>query len=508
VVTGATQFSRRYETMLGHAPSDVADQDTWIRVIHSEDLPAYNDAISGVLEHGREAYSVEFRVRARSGAFRWILSRAKVVARDGEGRPTRIVGTHTDVTERRKLEEEFRQAQKLESVGRLAGGIAHDFNNLLTVINGYSDVLIDELGPGTHTDVLKHLDGIRQAGERAASMTRQLLAFSRKQEAQTRMLHLNAVIREFDSLMRRLVNEDVTLEMDLQAQDDRILADPGQIHQVLMNLVVNARDAMPRGGTLRVGTADVTVSAGEGAEDPDVTTGPFVRLDVTDTGTGMTPEVRSRIFEPFFTTKERGKGTGLGLSTVYGIVRQAGGFVRVESEAGRGTTFRIFLPRTNVATAAAEPMPALETLRGTETILVVEDLEPVRMLAVDALKSRGFHVLEAPNGHAALRVAEAFRGPIHVLLTDVVMPGMDGKTLADKLLALRPDTKVILMSGYADDVMGSNDAREPGLAYIDKPFTLMALTAKVREVLRTPGRSSSTDPLDTAPPTRATSAPT
>jgi PAS domain S-box-containing protein len=477
--TGDLHVSARYHTMLGYVPGELEfGWDAWIAMAHPEDAPIVEAAFKRFLESRRESFSVEYRMRCKSGGYIWVLSRGKVVDRDGDGMPIRLVGTNTDITERKKLEDQFLQAQKLESVGRLAGGIAHDFNNLLTVINGYSEIVLSRLGAGDPN--WTHVDAVRQAGDRAAGLTQQLLAFSRKQATQPRALRLNAVVAEYERLLRRLVGEDIELLVRLDAEADAVVADPSQLHQVVMNLVVNARDAMPSGGRVLIQTSNTTVRGDEG---PDVAPGPYVVLSVSDTGIGMDDETRAQIFEPFFTTKERGKGTGLGLSTVYGVVHQSGGFIQVESRVGKGTRFAVHLPRTmaDVAPVAGGPRP--ERPVGSETILIAEDQPHVLALATEALQALGYAVLAAADGAEALHLAGRHAGPIHVLLTDVVMPGLDGKAVAERLAVTRPDTKVIFTSGYTDDVIGLRGVLDAGVAYLPKPFTADTLGAKIREVL-------------------------
>ena len=366
----------------------------------------------------------------------------------------------------RRSEEQLRQAQKMEAVGRLAGGIAHDFNNLLTVITSYGDLLLEDLAPddSRRDDV----DQIRKAAEGAAALTRQLLAFSRQQVLEPKVVDLRAILAGTEKLLRRLIGADVHLAMPLAPDLGAVKADPGQLEQIIINLAVNARDAMPGGGRLTIEAANMVVETRPGR---------YVMLAVSDTGIGMDEQTKARVFEPFFTTKESGKGTGLGLATVYGIVKQAGGFITVDSEPGRGTTFKVYLPRVDepVAPAIARPAPA-EPRRGTETVLVAEDAPSVRLVTRQVLERYGYTVLEAPTGDIALRLAAKHHGPIHLLLTDVVMPGLSGRQLAGQLSLLRSEMKVLYVSGYADTV-------EPGGAYLQKPFAPEALARRVRDVL-------------------------
>jgi PAS domain S-box-containing protein len=392
-----------------------------------------------------------------------------------------------DITERKQLEEQLRQAQKMEAVGRLAGGVAHDFNNLLTVINGYSDLTLKRLP--AEDPLRRNVEEVKRAGEHAANLTRQLLAFSRKQVLQPMIINLNEAVRETEKLLRRLIGEDVELRAALEPGLGSVKADPGQIEQVLMNLAVNARDAMPRGGKLTIGTENVYLDEEYAARHVSVAPGRYVMLAVSDTGTGMDEQTQARIFEPFFTTKEQGKGTGLGLSTVYGIVKQSGGHVWVYSEVGRGTTFKVYLPRADEgAREDRETAGPAEGLGGTETILLAEDDELVRTMIRAILSDLGYKVLTAANGTGALSICERTEGAaIHLLLTDVVMPGMSGRELAAHLARLRPEMRVLFMSGYTDDAIVHHGVLDEGVNFIQKPFAPDALARKVREVLGSPG---------------------
>jgi CheY-like chemotaxis protein len=384
-----------------------------------------------------------------------------------------------------QLEQQFRQAQKMEAVGRLAGGVAHDFNNLLTVISGNADLLLEDLAP--EDPHRRDVEEMRKAAESAASLTRQLLAFSRQQVLKPRVLDVNAVLAGAEKLLKRLIGEEIQLVALLGSDLGRVKADPGQLEQVVMNLAVNARDAMPNGGKLTLETANVDLDDTYLQGHPVAKPGPYVMLAVSDTGVGMDEHTKARIFEPFFTTKETGKGTGLGLATVYGIVKQSQGFIWVYSEPQHGTTFKIYLPRVDQpAERVQDVVPAGESLQGTETILIVEDTAGVRAAAGTVLKRRGYTVLEAPDGAAALRRAAEHRGPIALLLTDVVMPGMSGRDLARQLGAVRPDLRVLFMSGYTDDAIVRHGVLEPGVMYLQKPFTPDSLGRKVREALDSP----------------------
>jgi two-component system cell cycle sensor histidine kinase/response regulator CckA len=402
--------------------------------------------------------------------------------KDQSGVPAYFEFFAEDITERRVLERQLRMAQKMEAVGRLSGGIAHDFNNLLGVIIGYSQVVKKKLGKDN--PLLSHVEEVEKAGQRAASLTKQLLAFSRQQVLTPAVLNLNAVVTEMGKMLPRLLGEDIEVTTALADDLGRVKADQGQIEQIIMNLAVNARDAMPEGGRLKIETANAELDKSFTREHPGSLVGRYVMLGVTDSGIGMSPETQAQIFEPFFTTKERGKGTGLGLATVYGVVKQSGGYIAVDSAPGKGASFKVYLPRTEEAAAqATSDVPVEQTSRGSETILLVEDAEPLRKLAQSFLEARGFRVLAAPNGEKALEVAVQNPEPIHLLLTDVVMPGMNGRVLAEELAPRQPGMKVIYMSGYTDSFIAGHGVLNPGTHLIHKPFTEEALVAKVREVL-------------------------
>lgn len=386
-----------------------------------------------------------------------------------------------DVTEKRVLEDQFRQAQKMEAVGRLAGGVAHDFNNLLMVISGYTEVLLEKLEPANQLH--SKVEAIQQAADRATTLTRQLLAFSRKQLLELKVVDVNAIVQDMERLLRPLIGENIELTTRLEQNVGQTRADAGQLEQVIMNLVVNAKDAMPDGGEITIQTASAVLDDSYRREYTYVQPGPYVMLSVSDTGCGMDKETQSRIFEPFFTTKEKGKGTGLGLSTVYGIIKQSGGYIFAHSELGHGTTFRIYLPRVEDAAEITDTVtPSGTALEGNEIVLLVEDEESVRQLVSETLASRGYRVLEAENGEDALKLA-ATTGTIHLMITDVVMPGISGRELARELVKVRPETKVLFLSGYTEDAVLHQGVLEPDTAFLQKPFTLQHLARKVREVL-------------------------
>jgi len=425
---------------------------------------------------------LELHVRRSDGSWRLF----EAVARNLRHVPAvqGIVVNSRDITDQRRLEEQFFQAQKLESIGRLAGGVAHDFNNLLIGVLGYADFLEEGIRAGKPS--LEDLAEIRKAGERARELTRQLLAVARRQVIAPQVLDVNALVRDSEKLLQRVMGEDVAIDVRLAEGLRAVKADPGQLQQVILNLAVNARDAMPEGGRFRVETADVEVEGRRAPPDPGVEPGWWVTLTVSDSGHGMSPETQAHLFEPFFTTKPAGKGTGLGLATVYGIVKQSGGHIGFHSLAGSGTTFRVWLP------ASAEPPPGARRLTdrlarparpGSETVLVVEDATAVRDLAVRALRGAGYVVLEASSGRQAMEVAEKAPGPIRLLLADVVMPEMSGRAVAERLATWHPGLRVLYMSGYARDAISQHGVLEPGTEFLAKPFTPGVLIARVRAVL-------------------------
>lgn len=386
-----------------------------------------------------------------------------------------------DITDRRALEDQFRQAQKMEAVGRLAGGVAHDFNNLLMVISGYAEVILSKLMP--EDALYEKGKAIQVAADRATALTRQLLAFSRKQLLELKVVDVNAIVQDMERLLRPLIGETIEFSTVLSRDPVHTRADAGQLEQVLMNLVVNAKDAMPAGGKLTIATQMIALDSTPRRGEQFIRPGRYVLLSVRDTGTGMDRETQSRIFEPFFTTKEKGKGTGLGLSTVYGIVKQSGGYVVVQSELGKGTSFQIYLPQVE-GTAEKQSAPVSDAaLGGSETVLLVEDEESVRQLVRDTLEAKGYRVLEAASGEAGVAAAQSHNGTIDLLITDVVMPGMGGRELVQQLSHTRPATKVLYLSGYAEDAILSDGSIEKGTAFLQKPFSLQNLSRKVREVL-------------------------
>ena len=475
--------SPQVEQILGYTQGEwLSMSRNWAQLIHPDDVPTVVAAEEASAKG--EPFQAEFRIRRKDGREVW-LSDTGVVVQGSEAHPV-MEGIMVDITERKLLETQLQQSRKMEAVGRLAGGIAHDFNNLLTIITGYTDLALGR--PGVPLELRTDIERVENAAGRAAALVRQLLAFSRKQVLQPKTLDLNAIVVNLDSLLRRLIDDNI--EMVTRVQDDlgKVKADPAQIEQVIMNLVVNARDAMPNGGRLVLETTNLDLDTAYANEHLSVKPGRYVMLAVSDTGIGMDEQTLVHIFEPFYTTKESGRGTGLGLSTVYGIVKQSGGYIWVYSEPGKGSTFKVYLPRVaEQVDESTPPLAQLEDKRGTETILLVEDEEAVRDLIVTLLSQRGYEVIVARHPAHAEQIAAKFPHEIHLLLTDVVMPGTSGRELAARIGARRPGIRVLYMSGYTENVITSGGMLEKGLAFLQKPFSPALLSQKVREVLsRTP----------------------
>jgi two-component system cell cycle sensor histidine kinase/response regulator CckA len=424
----------------------------------------------------------ETRIRTKSGREKTVEASVFSITGDA-GQVLCIVAITRDISERRRLQVQLQQAAKMEAVGRLAGGVAHDFNNLLNVIIGYSELMLERRNSAEFLE--RGAREIRKAADRAAGLTRQLLAFSRQQVLEPKVLELSEIIAEMKDLFVRMLGEDVELVVTSAEGLGRVRADPGQIGQVIMNLAANSRDAMPQGGRFLVETSNVLVDAAFAAEHANMPPGPYVLLSVTDTGSGMTPEIRSHIFEPFFTTKEKGKGTGLGLATVYGIVKQSGGYIWAHSEPEQGASFKVYLPRVDALPERLQPAAAAPAAncRGSETLLVVEDEEGVRILVRDYLRMNGYTVLEAGHGEEALRIACEHSGTISLMITDVIMPGMNARELAERMAILRPAMKVLYISGYAETTVYRKGVLEKGAPFLQKPFGPFDLGRKVRDVL-------------------------
>ncbi len=484
ITADTIEWGESVRTVLRYERLDRCDFSWWREAVHPDDLVRVLDGLSAALSSGHTSWEDEYRFRRGDGTWATLLDRG-IIQRDAGGTAVRMLGAMADVSARRQLEDELRQGQRLETVGRLAGGVAHDFNNLLTAIRSYGELLLQSIEPADerHDDVRQ----ILHAADRASALTSQLLAFSRRQVRQPRRIDLNTTVRGMEPLMRRLISEDIRLTTHLDPALFGVKADPGQLEQVMMNLVVNARDAMPGGGTLTITTVSVTLDAGEGRQLGGMPAGDYAMLAVRDTGHGMDASVRSRIFEPFFTTKEAGKGTGLGLATVYGIVEQSGGHIRVETEVGAGTTFSIYLPSHAGSDEESAPaVPAAESGdagAGHETILLVEDDDAVRVVTRRILARGGYQVLEARNGNEALQICGRSDRSIDLVLTDVIMPEMSGRELATRLQPVRPGSRILFMSGYAEDAISRHGVLEEGLAFIEKPFSPHVLLRKIRDVI-------------------------
>ena len=472
--------SPQIETILGYTPDEwLATSETWMEFIHPDD----HSTVIGAEEIGvkQKSFQAEYRIRRKDGRMIWVSDTAVII--QGSDKHPVMEGLLVDISERKLMEMQSQQARRMEAVGRLAGGIAHDFNNLLTIIKGYTELARRRAEtPELKTDI----DRIEDASERAAALVRQLLAFSRKQVLQPKNLDLNGVVGGLEQLLRRLLGEHIQLQTNLGAKLGTIKADPSQVEQVLMNLVVNARDAMPEGGRLFIETCNAELDQKYASEHVSVKPGPYVMMAVSDTGTGMSAETVAHIFEPFFTTKG-GKGTGLGLATTYGIVKQSGGYIWVYSEPGQGTTFKVYLPRFDEEVAAETRAKVKTTVaRGSETVLLVEDDEAVRELTEMVLESYGYKVLVAEDPGHAQKLSDTPGTNLSLVVTDVVMPTMSGRELVKRLTDKHPHLRVLYMSGYTDNVITSGGVLEPGLAFLQKPFTPASLASKVREVLDAP----------------------
>jgi two-component system cell cycle sensor histidine kinase/response regulator CckA len=471
--------SPSYEKILGYTDEEL-NSTLALEQIHPEDRDKVLRATSEA-QRTSVGMSVEYRMRHKNGNWHTLESRASTIVK--EGRVEKLVVVNRDITERKDLEEQFRQSQKMEAVGRLSGGVAHDFNNLLGVIIGYGEVVQEQTAG---VDELRAcVDEILKAANRAASLTRQLLAFSRQQVMDPKVLNLNAIVKDTEKMLQRLIGEDIRLTTELDAAPVSIKADQGQVEQVIMNLVVNARDAMPQGGKLILATSRFHMDQNFVRRYPyPVQVGNYVLLTVTDSGIGMDATTRARAFEPFFTTKEKGKGTGLGLSTVYGVVKQSGGYIDLASEPGAGATFKIYFPQAEGAVDELRQSGELPpSLHGTETVLLVEDEASLRNLGSHLLQLCGYSVIEAESGAQAIELSRDYQDPIHLLLTDVVMPGMSGRVLAEELAKQRPQMKVLYMSGYTGQTVGAHGVLAEGSFFLPKPFTREALASKVRIAL-------------------------
>jgi PAS domain S-box-containing protein len=476
-------FNEAAEKITGYALEELAGRDWFEAIVPRERYPEVWADFEGWTEGGGLPETFENPIQTKSGEERFISWRNSEVTEGG--RPIGTISFGIDVTERKTLEEQLRQSQKMEAVGRLAGGIAHDFNNLLTAISGYSDFALAQVDPAS--EAAGDIEEIRKAADRASSLTSQLLAFSRRQVLRPQVLDLNAIVTDMEAMLRRLIGEHIRLKVRLEGALEFARLDRGQMEQVLMNLALNARDAMPEGGDLIITTKNVLVDEGRANGHVGLEPGSYVMLVVSDTGAGMDDETKARAFEPFFTTKAPGKGTGLGLATVYGIVKQSGGSIWVDTMPGKGSIFTIFLPRAWEGARQAPVAPAEQNgAQGSETILLVEDESVVRSLVRKMLEGSGYTILEAEDGKQAFALSREHGGTIDLLLTDVVMPGMNGRELAERLWFSRPELRVLYMSGYTDSRVFNPDVLDPGSAFLHKPFTMSELAGKVRDVLDTP----------------------
>jgi len=484
LISGKLWWSSETYRIFGYGTQrPIVSLSFFLERVHPEDQAIVLRASTEARTQGK-AYAVEHRILRPDNSERLVQQKAEVIF-GPDGKAIRMVGTTIDITDLRSLEEQLRHSQKLEAVGQLAGGIAHDFNNLLTAINGYCDLILEDLSP--HDSLRTDLLEIRRAGERAATLTRQLLAFSRKQVLEPRVINLNTIVGGMNNMLRRLLGETVELQTHFQPDLGLVKADPGQLEQVILNLAVNARDAMPEGGKLTIETSNAVLDGGFALKDQSVVAGSYITLAVSDTGCGMDSETQSHVFEPFFTTKGRGKGTGLGLSMVYGIVKQSGGSIWVYSELNRGSTFKIYLPallEAQVPDSINEPSGGL--VQGSETVLVVEDESAVRSFTRMVLERSGYRVLEAADGDQALSVSQGHAGEIQLLVTDMVMPGMGGRQVAETLERRRPSIRVLYLSGYAENSLAQRGTLGSDLPFLQKPFTMEALLQKVRQVLDEP----------------------
>ena len=482
-----TSVNRTGMGMLGYTLEEMIGQPSWRFIVEEDE--ARHQMLAKLAGIRPPAYGIEQTYRRKDGTTFPALIWNRLL-NDSEGKIIGVRSTIQDITERKQmekekalLEEQLRQSQKMEAMGRLAGGIAHDFNNVLTIIKGYSQLFLADMKKGDPK--AKGIEEIQKATQRATDLIRQLLAFSRRQVMEMKVVELNSLLKEMDKMLRQVIGEDIALVTLLDEDLGKVKADSGQLGQVLMNLVVNAKDAMPSGGKLTIETANVVLDEEYIRSHVNIPLGSYVVLSVSDTGMGMIPEIKERIFEPFFTTKEKDKGTGLGLSTVYGIIKQSGGNIMAYSEPGKGTTFKIYLPRVDepLEEYRERAVDRTELPRGSETILIVEDFEEVRELTMQVLERQGYKVLEAANGKETLVACEKYEGQIHLMVTDVVMPGMSGRELAERIKPFHPEMKVLFTSGYADDTIVHYGVRREGVNYIQKPFTMEGLARKVREVI-------------------------
>jgi PAS domain S-box-containing protein len=481
VSSGAIEWTNGLERVFGYPVDETPDSQLWRQAhVHPEDLERYRNQLAEDIEAGRDLLC-EYRFLCRSGRYFHVWDRARAI-RDEEGRTVRMVGVMENITALRELEEQFFHAQRLEAVGRLAGGVAHDFNNLLTTILGYCDILLDRVSSDEET--AQPVRGIRRASERAAALTQQLLAFGRRQVIHPQLLDLNAVVQELDKMLRRLIGEDIRLETRLHPGQAVVLADRSQLEQLIINVVVNARDAMPRGGSLTLRTGERHLDEAFVQSNVGAKVGDYCLLEMVDTGCGMDQATLANIFEPFFTTKEVGRGTGLGMAIVYAVVNQSHGHVKVTSSPGSGTTVSVFLPRRTEVAVPEQPVAAPRTAPGgTEKVLLVEDEDALRRMIFSLLSARGYEVTAASNPEEALRRVREASGQFDLIVTDVVMPGMSGRDMVDRIREEWPEIPVLFVSGYAGDTVLDHGVSGEQVTFLAKPFTLDELLGCVRSML-------------------------
>lgn len=488
IPTGELFIDKRLVEMLGYSVGEIEPHiSSWERIVHPEDFLFALDALNAHLEGRTSTYECEYRVTSKAGEILWILDRGRVVERNENAEPTRMAGTRLDITERRNLEQRLRQADKMEAIGRLAGGVAHDFNNILTVILGNVELLLPRPRQGmtkpSAEKMVGCLEQIKFSAERAAALTGQLLTFSQRQTMTPRVVEMRQVLGDAERMLGPLIREDIAFHISVDQGTRNIRADVAQIEQVIMNLVLNARDAMPEGGRLTVHCANMEFDNGHAAHSIGADPGPYVALTVNDNGVGMDKKTIRHIFEPFYTTKRTGPATGLGLATVYGIVKQTGAHIAVESELGKGSTFRVYFPAVDEEPAKPAVTSLDDESGGDEVILVCEDEKLVRMVVCHILRAAGYTILEAENGKHALDVAAAYDGKVDLLISDVIMPVLNGKELAEQMVRRRPGMPVVFISGYTDEVLDGYVFQNEGTRFLQKPFSSTTLLRHVREML-------------------------
>jgi len=482
IVTGKNYYSEQCKRMLGYEPDEIGDTfETWLNRVHPDDRERVLEESQRHLRGEIPVYEAEFRIMCRDGSYKWVLSRGKVMARNEKGEPLRVVGTHSDITDRRRLEEQLNKSQKMEAIGQLAGGVAHDFNNILTTIIGRAYLLEGRLAD--QRDLLAHVEQITMAAERASALTQRLLAFSREQVVELCRISLNDAVRKSSELLSRLVREDIEIAYHLAEPAPVALADEVRLSQILMNLVANARDAISGAGRILISTDTVRIGQSAESSRGDVPPGNYAVLSIADNGAGLDEGVRERIFEPFFTTKEVGKGTGLGLAVVYGIVRQHNGFISVRSEQGRGTTFTVHLPLVEGAPEDIAAGVEAAVPRGDGTILVAEDEDAVRALMKAILVENGYRVIEAENGVEAVARFMENRDAIDAVLLDVIMPRMNGREACEEILKVRQDVKILFVSGYAGDFLDANLLKRRENGFIQKPLRPVEFISRIQQTL-------------------------